>query len=637
MRALKSSSSFDRLTLLLILAIAALTRLTSPGIVEFLHDEAMLSLLALDFVDGGAIPTTGIPSSVGIPNPPISVYIMALPYAITNNPLVATMFIAVLNVIGVGLLWSLARRSIGRMAALLAAMIYALNPWAILYSRKIWAQNFHTPFVLLGLMLGLYGFVEGKRWAQVLTLPVLILAFQIHFAAWALLPLYAWFLWVGRKHIRRKAFATSIVLAALALLPYAVGVYETAQENPDLFTDEFKATGEDGLSLNADGLTFMTRLATGREVETWSAPQQQAELREAVGIGTTIWYSLIVLIVIGAATLIRQHHRLATLIMLWALLPLIIFTPTWTEVFPHYFIASIPATALLAGVGAAWILRQVRDHRAGQVIILGGLGVVLITQALWWQGFLDYVDTTETPGGFGTPLHYLLDVRDTLMEQDDVLIVSDGFDILLDQEPAIWSVMLHDEASCIRTIADDGVAIFPAHPFAAAIAPNAPNDAVDNLYVEAGAQAFPIRPGADEYTISIFDSSPEWHGPLLTPIEPVQFGNGVQLTGYHLTDDRMYLEWHLPGRGDADYHYFGHFLDANGERMGQRDNILWPGRFWCAGDRLITWADIDRPADIATLRVGLYVIEREQFINSPVIDDAGNPVNVWVDIPLDDN
>jgi hypothetical protein len=62
--------------------------------------------------------------------------------------------------------------------------------------------------------------------------------------------------------------------------------------------------------------------------------------------------------------------------------------------------------------------------------------------------------------------------------------------------------------------------------------------------------------------------------------------------------------------------------------------ILWPGRFWCEGDRLITWAEIELPEGVETLRVGLYAFERDGFVNSNVLDDAGNPVASWADISL---
>jgi 4-amino-4-deoxy-L-arabinose transferase-like glycosyltransferase len=214
----------DALALVLILLVAAVMRFGEPGIVEFYHDEAMLSMRAQEMAAGETFPTEGILSSVGIPNPPTSVYVMWLPYLLTDDPLFATLYVAALNVMGVGLLWLLARRGFGRTAALAAGLAYALNPWAVLYSRKIWAQDFHTPFVLAALLLGVYGFVEsaaesgrsaasplggtkygGRFLAQALCLPVLLFGLQIHFAAWALLPLYAWVPVAGRRQISRRA------------------------------------------------------------------------------------------------------------------------------------------------------------------------------------------------------------------------------------------------------------------------------------------------------------------------------------------------------------------------------------------------------------------------------------------------
>lgn len=637
----------DLLTLGLILLIAAILRLGEPSIVEFLHDEAMLSLMALDVLDSGDLPLTGINSSVGIPNPPISVYVMMIPYALSGDPLFATLFIAALNVIGVGLLWGIAHRYLHPTTALIAGLTYAVSPWAILYSRKIWAQDYHTPFVLLAVLLGLYGFIEGKRWAQALCLPVLLLGLQIHFAAWALLPLWLVLLWVGRRRLSWIAVLISIILAGLTLLPYLTALLNLLQTDPVRVTNALTSDGRGaGLSLSSDALTYYARLATGYGLETWIAPQNQADLLNAVPPPPLLWFIIGGFMLIGLlGSVIWQRTRpYAALLLAWVLLPLVLFTPTWTAIYPHYFIASIPAFCLLAGVGVAWLLHLLQTHaqqvimpRFSRGIVLAAFCVLLLLQALWWRGALRFVDVVYTPPeGFGTPFHYLQAVRTALGDTRDVLVVSDGYWLLYDQEPVIWSVMLHRSAECVRTITGDGVAVFPNHPFSVLVAFNAPEERLRGLYETGEPLHFPLRAGEGEYLLYTYDAAPEWDGPPLTSIQPVQFENGAQLTGYALTANRMYLRWSLPGRVARDYQYFGHFLDANGERIGQRDSSLWPGRYWCVGDTLITWGESDLPQATQTLRVGMYTLEPGGgFRNSSIVDNAGNLVGTWVDIPLE--
>ena len=132
----------DLLALLLILFAAAAMRLGRSGVVEYFHDDAMLTTLALEMAAGERFPLTGILSSTGIPNPPTSVYVMAIPFSLSSDPNAAIHFIMLLNVGGVGLLWLMARRYFGRRAALIAGLAYAVNPWAVLFSRKIWAPGF---------------------------------------------------------------------------------------------------------------------------------------------------------------------------------------------------------------------------------------------------------------------------------------------------------------------------------------------------------------------------------------------------------------------------------------------------------------------------------------------------------------
>lgn len=621
------------LSLILVLILAALVRLGHPGTIEFRHDEATLSLLALDWLVGGPFPLTGMPSSVGIPNAPASVYVMAIPYGLGSDAQGATLFIAALNGIGVGLLWLIAYRYFGFIPALLAGLIYALNPWAILYSRKIWAQDFHTPLLLLALLFGLHGFLEARRWAQVLCLPLLLFALQIHFAAWVLLPLYLWLLIARCRQISVPALIASGLLAVLVLLPFAAGIAQTLSLESDRLGGLV-----DSIAIGPEAAIYSAALATGTGIGAEVAPGQQLGFPDL----TALW-----LAVLGGAVLLglmrsgRRGWRLAGLVWLWALLPLLAFTLQWTDIHPHYFIASIPAYALLAGIGLDSPTRAggetaSRGLRLAHGVIAALFCLVPLSQGLYWQHLMNYVETTYTPEGFGTPLGDLLAVRDALAGTRDAIVLTDGIEMQLDQEPVIWSVLLHDTADCVRALTGDGRALFPAGPFAVLTAPNAPENPINDLYTSADAQNFRLRPQEGRYTVTHFDSPPLWTAPVMTAIPPADFDNGATLTGYHLEPDRVYLEWVFDGPAARNDQFFVHLLDAGGERSAQRDDRFWPGRYWCGGDRLLMWTDVEVPEAVETLRVGLYTLEPDGgFTNAQLLDAAGTPVAPWVDIPLE--
>ncbi len=625
---------FALLSLLLILMAAAFVRFSYPGTVEFKHDEATLSLLALDWLHGGAFPVTGMPSSVGIPNAPASVYVIALPFGLGLDALGATLFIAALNVAGVGLLWWLAYRYIGFAPALIAGLIYALNPWAILYSRKIWAQDFHTPLLLLALMLGLLGFWERKRWAQVLCLPVFLFALQIHFAGWVLLPLYGWLLLTSGRRISPLALMVSALLGIGVLIPFGLGIQQTMESEPERITNVLNRSGsDDGLSLSPDALVYTLALSTGTGIENEvAAPQFEPSLPRL----TEIWITLIGgAAIIGLIAVWWRDWRLAGLVWLWAALPLLAFTPQWTAIYPHYFIASIPAYALLVGIGVGVPFAQIKSLRFIRGAVIALFCLLPLSQGLYWYELIAYLDTTYTPGGFGPPLADLLAARDALTGEDDVVILSDGFERLYDQEPVIWSVLLDSRADCVRTLdGNDSKALFPAGAFAVLTAPNAPENPVGGLYGAGQPEIYQLRPGEGDYTLHRFAAAPAWDGPVLAQIAPLRFDNGAQLTGYYLSGNQVYLDWKLSGPVDADYQFFVHLLDASGERIAQQDSRFWPGRFWCAGDRLITWTAMEIPAGTETLRVGLYRLVNGGFVNSNLLDSAGNVLNPWADIPL---
>ncbi|HRO25532.1 MAG TPA: hypothetical protein PLR07_14690, partial [Promineifilum sp.] len=104
------------LVILLILIIAAVTRLGRPDLTEFKADEGRLMTLALEMA-GGEFAWRGISSSTGFPNAPMSVWLYALPLRLWPHPYAATLFTGLLGVAAVGGTYWLTRRYWGVRAA----------------------------------------------------------------------------------------------------------------------------------------------------------------------------------------------------------------------------------------------------------------------------------------------------------------------------------------------------------------------------------------------------------------------------------------------------------------------------------------------------------------------------------------
>jgi 4-amino-4-deoxy-L-arabinose transferase-like glycosyltransferase len=642
----------DWLVLTMILLIAAFLRLGEADIVEFFHDDGMLATLAQEIVTGEQWHWTGIISSTGIPNSPMSVYVLLPAFVVSLHPIIAILGIMVWNVLGVALLWKIAYRYFGRWAAFFAGMTYAVSPWAILYSRKLWAQEYHTPFILLAVLLGLYGFLETPEkpisknhltwheWAQIFCLPIFLIGMQIHFAAWALFPLYGVLLWLGRKRLSWRALVLSSILSLLIVLPFGIGITQTLQADPTRISDAAARSDiQTGLAFSAESLQVVFFLSTGYGMETWVAPAQAKDLLAQVPV-SPVWLLLLLCLFVGmVATWQKYKNGITLFLLMWAFLPPLALVLNWTPVYPHYFIACIPMYALLIGIGGQTIMNWIHQNTAQKYrfayVVMVVFGVIWLTQAVWWRGALGYLakNHIEYPG-FTTPLRYLNPIYDALKNEHDVIVVSDGMAWNLNHESVVWATLLRGDVACVRTLKGDGYAVLPQNNFAVLVAPNAPENAINNFYHNENFIAFSERPGGKEYRLYRWQTAPTF-SETLTPIDLVLFDNGVRLTGYHLQADKITLAWQLPdGKRGENYQYSVQLFDKNETRLAQQDSVFWQGEHWCAGDTLFTWAALTVPEDAALLQVGMYQLRDEQYINADVLDIAGNPVGQFVRIPI---
>ena len=136
--------------LVAIVALAATLRLARLDLMEFKADEAAAIAIAAPIVNGGHWPEVGLVSSVGIHNPPLFLYLVAVAMAVSFNPeFVTGLLVGGLAVLGVALTFIVIRPRFGAFAALSAAALFACSPWAVLYTRKIWAQDLLPVFLVM--------------------------------------------------------------------------------------------------------------------------------------------------------------------------------------------------------------------------------------------------------------------------------------------------------------------------------------------------------------------------------------------------------------------------------------------------------------------------------------------------------
>ncbi len=206
-----------------ILALAAAMRLWRLDLAQFHFDDGVALIFGRQAL-AGQWPLVGLKTSLNFYNPPLFVYLTALPLALARNPLVAIGAVALANVGAVALCWRIARRGRGGAAAgLLAALLMALSPCAILASRRIYAQYCLAP-ITGGILLACQRALEGKKrkrdafWIAFLggCLP------QIHYSGLAVVAaLGAAGVWL-RPRICWRGFVWGAGAAALASAPYLV-------------------------------------------------------------------------------------------------------------------------------------------------------------------------------------------------------------------------------------------------------------------------------------------------------------------------------------------------------------------------------------------------------------------------------
>ena len=714
----------ERLALLGILILAGYLRLNHLGWTEFKLDEANLSRLSLNLARGVEFPLTGIGSSTGIPNLPLAAWLLAIPYAISPSPIVATGFVAALNVIAVAGCYGLARRWLSasgdtlvagvsnhvegvskhrqsasgdasyKMAALLATLLFAAAPWAVIHSRKIWAQNLLPPFVIAWAWSGWLAFVQRRPRALIGHALALAACVQLHYSGLYLIPVtLAWAIAFARR-LRWKFALVAVALFAVTFAPFLAA--DVLHGGPGIG----RILGIAGQSAVVDdqALRLAWLTITGQEVHSLAGPDEFENFLTSVpggepgfALGAVIGVlvvaaALAALIEVARAARRRSFDdRAAASLMLltWLGLPTLLQSRHSLPLYPHYFIILYPVPFLFIGRVVSRLDSTLFERRAAPGKILRGaviglvVGIALLqsTQSIALQTF---VASRATPGGFGVPIETTIHIADeaiaaiqagsgsealiysegdnppserrlqSAIGSSEVLIYSEGDNPFTHEGPAVFDVLLPPNLPRRFVDLSQATEVYPRGAAALVVYSPAglalPDALIERSPLYRPEAVIPLRLGEGAAEVRAWPGQAQAATPCggSTPIG--QWQNGVRLL-----DAQPSGAWQGAGGwielcyqvsappGDVDLHWFNHVIGPDGQRWAQVDGVGYRAASWRPGDVLVVrFGPFILPADAPpgryTARIGMYTYP--EIVNVPQIDTAGNPVGDGVSVEL---
>ncbi len=654
-----------RVALVAIMLLAAYLRLGNLELTEFKLDEAHVCSRAAEFLASGLPPLVGIGSSVGAANPPLFTYLMAIPVSLSRNPAVIAGFMALLNLGAVLGCYLLARKHFGEKVGLIATLLFAVSPWAVFYSRKIWAQDLLPPFIGLFFAAIFSTIVKRKPRQLILVLLWLACLIQLHLSALALIPLVVLLLLVFKARINLVPLLVGLLVFALIFAPYIYYDATHGWTNLRTFIEASRGPG----TFDLKSAQYAAQIIAGRGYHALAGASFERFLAEIVDF---TWLNAIEtwLFLGGAAYLAWQVLRgwqrgrkdgvsdetaRFTILLAWLLLPVLCYVRHTTPVYPHYCILLYPGQFILIGIFVTrvldWPSSLADSLKPSPLVRLLAVRVVpvslvalIIGLALWQvhltEAFYNFVDRNDTTGGHGLPVKYHLQAAESLKrlaEGAQVLSLSEGDVPAWHETPAVFDFLLQPEMSP-RFINYQEALVFPCADALYLLAPgDTPAVSVLDEYAqELTNERISIRGGPDAFRFYRLKAGISIEASLADGDTPVALDNGVEVLGYDVSGEvspgstlRLALYWTVGTVPDASYHFFNHLTDDEGQRWGQKDGPGYPAGQWREGDVVVSWFDLsiapDAPPGEYWVLTGMYTYP--EGVRASVLDERGQPVS----------
>ncbi len=363
-----------------LVALALFFRFADLPNIRHSYDNAYQQYLALQMIDGRTLLRVGQPSSVFLDNPPLMAYLQAIPLLIWRSLWSPYIFVVFLNSIAVWFVYDVTRRLFDRPMAIIAAILFAINPWLVHYSRMTWTQGLQ-PFLMAVIAWGIWresptaadstdNLSFLRRQESILPLIGLLAAIaltQTYILGFAILAPLGIVLLLTWQSLSKKVLLIAGIVFGVCMMVFLSGVLGESRsaENSEKTTAFLEQLT---IEFDPQAVTHALRFVTGVNYD--GQDPYLAQVVETPSLSSIASVSLTIALLAGILFAAWHWRKTRSQILLaWfgigafgtALIPLMVH--------PHYLLLTLPAGHLLAAYG----LRPLWDWRLTQPILVVGL------------------------------------------------------------------------------------------------------------------------------------------------------------------------------------------------------------------------------------------------------------------------
>jgi hypothetical protein len=436
---------------ILVMALAAAPRLAALPLIDYRYDEAVAVHFAFDIADGRWLVLAPHSGSIAT-HPALSLYLMALPALVARDVFWVAGFRAALDVAAIGLLAKAVSLASGRLAAFVAALAYAVGPWAIYFARRTVVSpiGLYAAIALLGAVLLVR---QGRRSGWLIAVLGVALAIGSHLSGIYMLPGLAIALALGWRQLSWKTFI-------LGLLPLVVvgGAYLAADAATGFANIRALMQPQGGGFGTAPFDFAMWQTSSSKLAEVLGLPAlfvREKTLPDTLGdLPQALLLFGMLLVVVRWARRRGDSAAQAGLLALgfWAgiVAPQLKTLPAPQ---PHYVQMAIPAAFALIGSAAGWIWSQAgRTEHVWPRALLTALAATMVGyQLAYWSGINA---AAAGPGPFPgyRPALAAMPASAAVRKLDDacssggagIVVLGPKADPDVDEAAAIYSTLLAD-------------------------------------------------------------------------------------------------------------------------------------------------------------------------------------------------